>query len=101
MEIARALLHEPRFLLLDEPTVGLDVPSRQSIVTHVHALCRDSNIAVLWATHLIDEVFDNDQLIVLHNGRVAAQGTTPEVNREAGGVTLAESFNLLTRRARE
>jgi len=96
VEIARALLHEPRFLLLDEPTVGLDVPSRQAIVTHVHALCRASDIAVLWATHLIDEVFADDHLMVLHKGRIAAQGTAPEVNRAAGGATIAESFNRLT-----
>ena len=101
VEIARALLHEPRFLLLDEPTVGLDVPSRQSIVAHVHTLCRASDIAVLWATHLIDEVFQDDHLIVLHNGRIAAQGTAPEVNREAGGATIAESFNRLTERVSE
>ncbi|MCG8558485.1 MAG: ATP-binding cassette domain-containing protein, partial [Hyphomicrobiales bacterium] len=65
VEIARALLHRPQLLLLDEPTVGLDVPTRQSIVDHVHALCRDQGIAVLWATHLIDEVATDDSVIVL------------------------------------
>jgi ABC-2 type transport system ATP-binding protein len=101
MEIARALLHQPRFLLLDEPTVGLDVPSRQAIVNHVHALCRASDIAVLWATHLIDEVFDDDRIIVLHEGRIPAQGTVTQVNRAAGGQTIAESFNRLTGRVSE
>jgi len=101
MEIARALLHQPRFLLLDEPTVGLDVPSRQAIVNHVHALCRTSDIAVLWATHLIDEVFDDDRIIVLHEGRIPAQGTVTKVNRVAGGQTIAESFNRLTGRVSE
>ncbi len=101
VEIARALLHRPRFLLLDEPTVGLDVPSRQAIVGHVHKLCSDGKIAVLWATHLIDEVFDEDHVIVLHKGRIVAQGSVEEVNRAAGGETIAESFNILTAGSRE
>jgi ABC-2 type transport system ATP-binding protein len=99
LEIARALLHQPRFLLLDEPTVGLDVPTRHAIVTHVHGLCRAGDIAVLWATHLIDEVFDDDRVIVLHQGRIPAQGTVTDVNRAGGGRTIAESFNKLTGRA--
>ena len=56
VEIARALLHKPSLLLLDEPTVGLDMPSRQVIVDHVHALAKEQGLAVLWATHLIDEI---------------------------------------------
>lgn len=96
VEIARALLHEPRFLLLDEPTVGLDVPSRRAIVSHVHELCRSTDIAVLWTTHLIDEVFEDDRVIVLHKGEIVAQGTVPEVNHAAGGATIADSFNRLT-----
>lgn len=98
MEIARALLHQPRFLLLDEPTVGLDVPSRRAIVAYVHELCRNTNIGVLWTTHLIDEVFEDDRIVVLHEGRIPAQGTVAEVNKVAGGQTIAESFNLLTNR---
>ena len=94
-EIARALLHQPRFLLLDEPTVGLDVPSRRAIVAHVHRLCRDGDIAVLWATHLIDEIFEGDRVIVLHKGAIVAQGSADEVNRAAGGDGIADSFNRL------
>jgi ABC-2 type transport system ATP-binding protein len=75
VEIARALLHRPSLLLLDEPTVGLDVPSRQAIVAHVHALAREDGVAVLWATHLIDEVAEDDSVLVLHQGRVRADGT--------------------------
>ena len=101
MEIARALLHQPRFLLLDEPTVGLDVPSRRAIVAHVHELCRTTDIAVLWTTHLIDEVFDDDRVIVLHEGRIPAQGTVAQVNQAAGGQSIVESFNLLTKKTRE
>ena len=56
VEIGRALLHRPQLLVLDEPTVGLDIDSRRDIVEHVHALCREESLAVLWATHLIDEI---------------------------------------------
>ncbi|HEX7969687.1 MAG TPA: ATP-binding cassette domain-containing protein, partial [Stellaceae bacterium] len=74
VEIARALLHRPQLLLLDEPTVGLDIASRQFLLDHVRRLCRDEGLAALWATHLIDEVDPEGQVIVLHRGRVLAQG---------------------------
>ncbi len=95
VEIARALLHRPTLLLLDEPTVGLDIPSRQALVEHVHALARDG-MGVLWATHLIDEVAPSDELIVLHRGRVRATGVVTEVIRRLAVATLAEVFEVLT-----
>jgi ABC-2 type transport system ATP-binding protein len=99
VEIARALLHEPRLLLLDEPTVGLDVPSRKAIVDYVHRLCSDSGIAVLWATHLIDEIYENDRLVVLHKGAVRADGSIPEVLKTTGAETVGDAFHRLTREA--
>jgi len=72
--IARALLHDPEVLLLDEASVGLDVPTRRAVVDHVHDLCRNSAKTVLWATHLVDEVRPDDDLIVLHRGRICAAG---------------------------
>jgi ABC-2 type transport system ATP-binding protein len=97
VEIARALLHEPRLLLLDEPTVGLDVPSRKAIVEYVHELTRSGRIAVLWATHLIDEIYDSDQLIVLHAGKIRAVGDVPEVLAATGTATVGDAFATLTR----
>lgn len=92
MEIARALIHHPSVLLLDEPTVGLDAASRAAIVAHVHDLAAEG-LTVLWATHLVDEVRDADRLVVLHRGRVLADGTAGAVR---GDRPLAETFLAMT-----
>ena len=93
--IARALLHGPAGLLLDEPTVGLDAASRAALVAHVHDLSAEG-LTVLWATHLVDAVRPDDALVVLHQGRVLADGLAGDV---AGGRPLTEAFLALTRRA--
>src|SRR5437764_7957849 len=72
VEIARALLHRPRLLILDEPTVGLDIEARADILAHVRMLVKQQGVAIVWATHLVDEVSGDDDLIVLHRGRILA-----------------------------
>lgn len=96
VEIARALLHRPSLLLLDEPTVGLDVPSRQAIVKHVHDLVKQQNLAVLWATHLIDEIDADDSLVVLHKGQIKASGKLAEILQSTGWVDPGQVFQKLT-----
>ncbi|WP_114391354.1 ABC transporter ATP-binding protein [Notoacmeibacter marinus] len=93
MEIARALLHGPAILLLDEPTVGLDAATRQSITNHIHALATEQGLTVLWATHLVDEVRDDDRLVVLHRGAVRADG---EAGAVRGDRTIGDAFLSLT-----
>jgi ABC-2 type transport system ATP-binding protein len=96
VEIARALLHRPRLLLLDEPTVGLDIGSRQAILDHTRRLVRDEQLGLLWATHLIDEVGPENQVVVLHNGKVLAAGDLDQVVRGAGAADIREAFTKLT-----
>jgi ABC-2 type transport system ATP-binding protein len=96
VELARALIHEPSLLLLDEPTVGLDLASRQAILKHTRTLCRERGLAVLWATHLMDEIEDDDSIILLHEGSVLQTGRAAEVL--AGG-SMAEAFMRLTDQA--
>lgn len=77
VELVRALLHRPAVLLMDEATVGLDPPSRQQLLATVRTLCHHEGMAVLWATHLIEEVTHADRLVLLEQGRVRYDGTVP------------------------
>jgi ABC-2 type transport system ATP-binding protein len=92
VEIARALLHRPKFLIVDEATAGLDVAGRQLLLNHVRSLCREG-LSVLWATHMLDEVDPSDQLVVLHQGGVRWAGRAREL---ACDQTLEAAFLRLT-----
>jgi len=93
MEIARALIHAPKVLLLDEPTVGLDAKTRREITEHVHQLAAQERLTVLWATHLVDEVWPDDQLVILHQGEIIADGVARKIT---GRKTLGKKFAELT-----
>jgi ABC-2 type transport system ATP-binding protein len=93
-EIARALLHRPRLLLLDEPTAGLDIEARHSILTHVRALCADRGTTVLWTTHLMEEVQSADIAICLDQGRLADRTLAAMLSAESDA---AEVFRATPR----
>lgn len=96
IEIARAMLHRPPLLLLDEATVGLDIQSRAGILATIRKLVATEGVGVLWATHLIDEVEDSDHVVVLREGRLVAAGGVVEVVRAAGMKTIREAFARLS-----
>ncbi len=96
VEVARALLDRPKLLLLDEPSTGLDIATRRWLIAQVHRLAREEGIAVLMATHLVDEVMPEDDLIVLDKGRIVARGRVDEVIRQSGAADLDAAFTRLT-----
>ncbi|MCW2314929.1 ABC-2 type transport system ATP-binding protein [Rhodoblastus acidophilus] len=95
VEIARALLHRPRLLVLDEPTVGLDIGARADILKLVRGLIASEGMSVLWATHLTDEVVETDEVIVLHKGKVRATGLARELMRQTGADDIRQAFMRL------
>ena len=92
VELLRALLHRPDLLLMDEPTVGLDPRSRHELVAGLRDAVRERAATVLWATHLVDEAEGADRVLVLHRGRLLADGTPAAVTAALGGATLEEAF---------
>ncbi|MBW3566410.1 MAG: ATP-binding cassette domain-containing protein [Proteobacteria bacterium] len=95
-ELARAMLHEPELLLMDEPSAGLDPVNRKQLLDDVHALCDDSGTGVLWATHLVDEAEDADRVIVLHEGRVRADLPPSQLLRQFSAPNIHDAFIALT-----
>jgi ABC-2 type transport system ATP-binding protein len=96
VELARALLHDPNVLLMDEPTVGLDPQSRTDLVKLLLTMRRERSVAVLWATHLVDEVADADRVIVMHRGKVLADTTPARLKADAGTDTIEQAFLAMT-----
>ena len=95
VEIARSLLHKPKLLLLDEPTVGLDIGSRQMILKHVKNLCKRNNLAVLWATHLIDEIDKGEKVVIIDKGKVLESGDVSMIVRKTKTKNIRDAFNKL------
>jgi ABC-2 type transport system ATP-binding protein len=96
VELARAVLHEPRVLLMDEPTVGLDPASRADLVRFVGELRSTRAVAVLWATHLCDEVTAVDRVVVMHRGRILLDAPPAGLLAATSTPTIEAAFLKLT-----
>ena len=94
--LAQAILHQPRLLIFDEPTVGLDPASRSDLLKLLLTMRSERAVAVLWATHLCDEVGDADRVIVMHRGKVLADTTPAKLMAAAGAATIEEAFLAMT-----
>jgi ABC-2 type transport system ATP-binding protein len=92
VELVRALLHRPKVVLMDEPTVGLDPKSRRDLLAAIRADVAERGSSVLWATHLVEEAEAADRVVVLHKGRLLADGTPAAVTAQLGGTNLEDAF---------
>ena len=97
VEILRALINKPKLLLLDEPTVGLDLKSRFDILDYVRNLVHTKNISVLWITHLFDEIEENDSVTVIKTGKIVESGIVKEIVKKHKQENLVETFSYLVR----
>jgi ABC-2 type transport system ATP-binding protein len=89
LELAKAILHRPRLLILDEPATGLDPGARQDVWRDLLALRQEEGITVVLTTHLMDEAERCDKLAIMNGGRVVAQGSPDELKAEIGGDVIS------------
>lgn len=85
IDIARALLHSPELLILDEPTTGLDPQTRRMLWNVVKQLRQDKNMTVLLTTHYMEEAADADYIIIIDSGKISAKGTPLEMKNKYTG----------------
>ncbi len=95
-EIARALLPEPKILLLDEPSTGLDATARRNLVAHVRRIVADTRLSVLWATHLVEEVASADRIALMIAGEIRVIGTPADLIALSGARDMTEAYIALT-----
>jgi ABC-2 type transport system ATP-binding protein len=97
LEIARGLLHEPRILFLDEPTLGLDTQTRNLMWSYVKKLSDEKGMTIFFTTHYLDEAEDvAERIAIIDHGKIVATGTTPELTKQTGTKTLEEAYLKLT-----
>ena len=82
IDIARALLHKPKILILDEPTTGLDPQTRQTLWNVISNLRKNENMTVLLTTHYMEEAADADYIVIIDSGKISAEGTPLELKNK-------------------
>lgn len=97
VEIARCLIHSPHYLFLDEPTVGLDIGSRQIIMNFVREWVKSRTLTVLWATHLLEEVHEHDPLLLLSKGKLQGTGSCYSLMEQFNTDSVSALFSHLTK----
>ncbi|MGA1932039.1 ATP-binding cassette domain-containing protein [Arcobacter sp. YIC-464] len=97
VEILRALINKPKLLLLDEPTVGLDLKSRFDILDYVRDLVKRENLSVLWITHLFDEVNEDDDISFIKKGEIVESGKVKQIVQKYEKDNLVDTFNQIVR----
>ncbi|MFH1451142.1 MAG: ATP-binding cassette domain-containing protein [bacterium] len=97
LEIARGLLHHPKILFLDEPTIGLDPQTRNQIWKYIQSLNEKEKITVFFTTHYIEEAEKVSQRIaIIDNGKIVAAGTSQELMAKTDTLSLEAAFLLIT-----
>lgn len=97
LEIARGLIHHPKILFLDEPTLGLDPQTRNHIWNYIKNLNREENITVFFTTHYIEEAERAaSRVAIIDHGKIIRQGTPEELMRDTDSSTLENAFLALT-----
>lgn len=100
LEVARGLIHRPRVLFLDEPTLGLDPQSRANLWEFITELPKKHNVTIFMTTHYMEEAEVCDTIAVIDNGRIIAMGTPEELKKTVGGdaVSLITTDNVFAKK---
>ncbi len=93
VEIAKALLHSPQVLLMDEASTGLDPAARRDVSRHVEDLRQRDGVTILLTTHILEEADRCDRLVLLHQGKIVTQGSPAELRSRIGGDVVVLEAN--------
>jgi ABC-2 type transport system ATP-binding protein len=97
LEIARGLLHHPKILFLDEPTIGLDPQTRNHMWSYLKNVNKNEDMTVFFTTHYMEEAEKNaDRIVIIDNGKIVAEGTADQLRTSTQSKTLEDAFLSLT-----